>query len=129
MPLGEMSRKFTGFPLCRSAYALLPFLVRIQSFNKNKNRHPNGCLLLFGCRTRIRTQTNRVRVCCATFTQSGNKKWCGRRGLNPYGCPHAPQTCASANSATLAQQLMLTKSTNNIIPSFFRFVNTFWEIF
>ncbi len=25
-----------------------------------------------GCRTRIRTQTNRVRVCRATFTQSGN---------------------------------------------------------
>ena len=27
---------------------------------------------IFGCRTRIRTQTNRVRVCRATFTQSGN---------------------------------------------------------
>ena len=26
--------------------------------------------------------------------------WCEGRDLNPYGCPHAPQTCASANSAT-----------------------------
>ena len=29
---------------------------------------------IFGCRTRIRTQTNRVRVCCATLTQFGNIK-------------------------------------------------------
>ena len=28
--------------------------------------------LSVGCRTRIRTQTNRVRVCRATFTQFGN---------------------------------------------------------
>ncbi len=28
--------------------------------------------------------------------------WCGRWDLNPYGCPHAPQTCASASSATAA---------------------------
>ena len=28
----------------------------------------------FGCPTRIRTQTNRVRVCRATFTQSGNNR-------------------------------------------------------
>ncbi len=29
--------------------------------------------------------------------------WCEGRDLNPYGCPHAPQTCASACSATLAK--------------------------
>ena len=31
--------------------------------------------------------------------------WCGRRDLNPYGCPHAPQTCAYANSATTARTI------------------------
>ena len=29
--------------------------------------------------------------------------WCGRRDLNPYGLPHAPQTCAYAYSATTAR--------------------------
>ena len=29
-------------------------------------------------------------------------RWCDRWDLNPYGCPHAPQTCASACSATVA---------------------------
>ena len=33
--------------------------------------------------------------------------WCGRRDLNPYGLPHAPQTCAYANSATTAEQILL----------------------
>ena len=33
-----------------------------------------------GCPTRIRTQTNRVRVCRATFTQSGNSN------MNYYNC-------------------------------------------
>ena len=31
---------------------------------------------LYGCGTRIRTQTNRVRVCRATFTQFRNIKFC-----------------------------------------------------
>ena len=31
--------------------------------------HPCGVLFVFGSGTRIRTQTSRVRVCCATFTQ------------------------------------------------------------
>ena len=35
---------------------------------KRKNR-PRGSVLSFGCGTRIRTQTNRVRVCSATVTQ------------------------------------------------------------
>ena len=29
--------------------------------------------------------------------------WCDRRDLNPYPCGHAPQTCAYANSATIAK--------------------------
>src|SRR5262249_55213200 len=34
--------------------------------------------------------------------------WCGREDLNLHGgCPHAPQACASANSATTAFRLML----------------------
>ena len=28
--------------------------------------------------------------------------WCERRDLNPYAEAHAPQTCLSANSSTLA---------------------------
>ena len=32
-------------------------------------------------------------------------RWCGRPDLNRYGCPHAPQTCASAYSATTAWRL------------------------
>ena len=31
--------------------------------------------------------------------------WCERRDLNPYVKTHAPQTCASADSATLAFRL------------------------
>ena len=34
---------------------------------------PQRCNQNNGCPTRIRTQTNRVRVCRATFTQSGNE--------------------------------------------------------
>ena len=30
--------------------------------------------------------------------------WCGRRDLNPHGCPQEPETCASANFATSAKQ-------------------------
>ena len=36
---------------------------------KRKNRPSDDGLLFFGSGTRIRTQTYRVRVCCATFTQ------------------------------------------------------------
>ena len=35
---------------------------------KQKGHH-KGVLFVFGSGTRIRTQTYRVRVCCATFTQ------------------------------------------------------------
>ena len=31
--------------------------------------------------------------------------WCGLPDLNRYGCPHAPQTCASAYSAKTALRL------------------------
>ncbi len=47
-------------------------LVRLCSYqginSKTKNR-PRGSVSCFGSGTRIRTQTYRVRVCCATFTQ------------------------------------------------------------
>lgn len=33
---------------------------------------------------------------------------CGRRDLNPYGLPHAPQTCAYAYSATTANIYIIT---------------------
>ena len=33
--------------------------------------------------------------------------WCGRPDLNRYGCPHAPQTCASAYSATTALKITI----------------------
>ena len=33
-------------------------------------------------------------------TVTGPKVWCARPDLNWYGLPHAPQTCASAYSAT-----------------------------
>ena len=45
------------------------------SFSYEENSTEKSPVLLngaFGCRTRIRTQTNRVRVCRATFTQFGN---------------------------------------------------------
>ena len=48
-----------------------PLRVRILPVFTRKKAHQMMCFIL-GCRTRIRTQTNRVRVCCATFTQSGN---------------------------------------------------------
>ena len=34
--------------------------------------------------------------------RSSRRPWCDRWDLNPYGLPHAPQTCASACSATIA---------------------------
>ena len=41
---------------------------------------------------------------CGVFRAASfiNTFWCGQRDLNPYGCPHAPQTCASACSAMTA---------------------------
>ena len=44
-----------------------------ESLAKQKNTRTLFCVRVFccGCPTRIRTQTNRVRVCRATFTQSG----------------------------------------------------------
>ena len=33
--------------------------------------------------------------------------WCDRRDLNPYPCGHAPQTCAYANSATIANATLI----------------------
>ena len=47
--------------------------------------------------------------------------WCGRRDLNPYGLPHAPQTCAYANSATIAHDL----TTRYIIRLCGAFVNIY----
>ena len=44
--------------------------------------------------------------------------WCERRDLNPYGLPHAPQTCASAGSATLAFIGLTSKPADIIIPAF-----------
>ena len=43
----------------------------LHNRNKTKTDTAKRCLFSFGSRTRIRTQTNRVRVCCATLTQSG----------------------------------------------------------
>ena len=34
--------------------------------------------------------------------RKSTRRWCEGRDLNPQGYPHAPQTCASASSATLA---------------------------
>ena len=50
--------------------------------------------------------------------------WCEKRDLNPYGCPHAPQTCASADSATLAYRSFL-RTCLAIITNVYPFVNTF----
>ncbi len=41
-----------------------------------------------------------------TIRLDGFLFWCEKRDLNPYGCPHAPQTCASADSATLAYRVL-----------------------
>ena len=53
-----------------------------------KKRTPIWCSF-FGSGRRIRTLTNRVRVCRATLTQSRyfelKKSWCRRRDLNPHG--------------------------------------------
>ena len=43
-----------------------------------------------------------------TIRLDGSFFWCEKRDLNPYGCPHAPQTCASADSATLAYRFFRT---------------------
>ena len=54
--------------------------------------------------------------------------WCEKRDLNPYGCPHAPQTCASADSATLAY-MWVFRPCLTIILKQFQFVNTFLRNF
>ena len=43
--------------------------ARSRGSQTKTKRTPIGVLLFFGSGTRIRTQTYRVRVCCATFTQ------------------------------------------------------------
>ncbi len=48
--------------------------------------------------------------------------WCDRRDLNPYPLGHAPQTCAYANSATIAF-LCLNNTANMIIRDGRLFVN------
>ena len=54
-----------------------PTRLQVPSISKPKQKAPiNGCLLL----------------------------WCGRWDLNPYGLPYAPQTYASADSATTAKR-------------------------
>ena len=40
--------------------------------------------------------------------------WCGQWDLNPYGLPHAPQTCASASSATLAYSVRAALRTSEV---------------
>ncbi len=42
--------------------------------------------------------------------------WCGRWDLNPYGLPHAPQTCASACSATAASINFVAKKEGCTLP-------------
>ena len=44
-----------------------------------KNTPEYRGIISFGCGTRIRTQTNRVRVCCATFTQYHSIYCCSKR--------------------------------------------------
>ena len=41
--------------------------------------------------------------------------WCEGRDLNPYGCPHAPQTCAYANSATAASARMIIPNSKGFV--------------
>ena len=45
----------------------------------------------------------------ASFFKTYVQSWCGRRDLNPYGLPHAPQTCAYAYSATTACRCIIHK--------------------
>ena len=54
--------------------------------------------------------------------------WCGRWDLNPYGLPYAPQTYASACSATTAFCMRQAQppSAFIIIQSTLRFVNRFF---
>ena len=48
------------------------FWVRIRNPEYKKIRNAFAFRIHVGCPTRIRTPTNRVRVCRATVTQSGN---------------------------------------------------------
>ena len=55
--------------------------------------------------------------------------WCGRWDLNPYGLPYAPQTYASACSATTANihfrsGLLLLSAASAIITLYSSAVNT-----
>ena len=54
-------------------HEVISFAKQIYSVCKTDlaEKSTSNEVLFSGCRTRIRTQTNRVRVCCATFTQFG----------------------------------------------------------
>ncbi len=59
----------TGFePAASASRTQRSTKLSYTSFKKPRSKSE----VLVGCGTRIRTQTNRVRVCRATFTQSGN---------------------------------------------------------
>ena len=57
----------TGFePAASASRTQRSTKLSYTSFKKPRSKSE----VLVGCGTRIRTQTNRVRVCCATFTQT-----------------------------------------------------------
>ena len=83
------ARDFTVCKLLLAAASTNAFGVLIpNTFRCQKKRTPLWCSF-FGSGRRIRTLTNRVRVCRATLTQSRyfelKKSWCRRRDLNPHG--------------------------------------------
>ena len=60
-------------PLAKADYARMYATGgRSSAAIEQKKRRPFGCRLFYGSGTRIRTQTYRVRVCCATVTQFPN---------------------------------------------------------
>ena len=56
-------------PLAKADSACSISATESRSPANKRKKTPQGCLSSFGSGTRIRTQTYRVRVCCATFTQ------------------------------------------------------------
>ena len=59
---------------------------------------------LFGCPTRIRTQTNRVRVCRATLTQSGNACCLGQLIYYIPACPACQDIFSWSQTSLLVRQ-------------------------
>ena len=62
----EVDSKLSNEVLASLVMKLCPADINEKSTCRNKS--------IFGCGTRIRTQTNRVRVCCATLTQFRNEQ-------------------------------------------------------